>query len=1827
MKGLTSHNSDASIAGFLRSAVPAALCSLLLLTGSGCTTQRPDENSGSSGEHVVGKTSYSSADTRTIEGANGFKSYEIFRTSTEAPTGYDAYAAWDATHLYFGYTGQDVGAAACTPQTTSDSSDCPPYARGESSSKYLYYYLDVDPQGSNGTTQAMGSKQTSLPFSADYLVRIRTDYDSSGVAGLYAWTGQVWSDQGTAALEVADNDGSKFLEFSLARQVLGQPSMVKVVSWFADDATDRRYAYWPHDARPHETSSDSLAHYYGFVLRPGQTPNASNGKANKDRPFFEGYAGGRVNGNTSTGEAPGRSFPFHTIGFSTSNDFSGQELFTTSTEAATGYDAYASWDATNLYFGYTGADLGPGDCAPANRPSTDSLPAGCPSYEAGQSPDKWLVYYLDTDPQAKEYGTATVQQEGQTWQLPFRADYRVLLRTDGVTNDRGYTGVADVQAWNGKGWTSHGPGALEVFINSTSGFGKFALSRSHLGSPDYVQAASWIVDTARDTSYAFWPSRAVSSRAVSSRAVSADRATSPREEHTPQKLRHAYGFVLIDGQAPNTSDGQANLDRPFVAGLTPTPVNGNSPAGTHPGGAFPYHTIGFSTSNDFTHNETFQTNTQAATGYQAYASWDSTNVYFGYTGSDIGPGDCALPGSASPNERSADDGDDNDSDPDPQDTGTSRRDSLPLAPDTSARTVPVSADCGPYETGQSPNKRLIYYLDTDPQAGKHGTTDARAYGDQDWTLPFRADYAVVVRSDGETVGNNYTGVADLKKWTGSAWASQGPVEGLEIHDNSTSGFLKFSVAREALDDPDFLKVTSWFTDTEHGASYAYWPQNAAGDAATPEGTTTGAVELQHAYGFVLIDGQRPATSNGQANLDRPFVSDLKPQGVNGDAPRGQSASAPQPFHTVGFTTSNDFTGRETFRTSTQAATGYDAYASWDAKNLYLGYTGADIGPGDCQNPDGNDDCHSYETGQSPGKWLVYYLDTDPFTDHGTTQAQALGAQSWTLPFPADYAVRLRTDGETVEGQYTGVATLLRWNGERWKSLGPHALEIFDNSTSGFLKLSVSRESLGHPTALRATGWFADTDRDVSYAYWPRTTPADPSADGTTRGHAVLEDDYGFYLHDGQHPSASGGLANLNRPFFSQATCPARGFNVSEASHDGSSRPFHAIDINGSNGFTRQELFSTSTEAATGYDAYASWDRRTLYLGLTGSNVGGGDCEDAASNNCSRQETGQGPHRWLAYYLDTDPGGPHGTTDAYTSSDTLGTRQRWRLPFRADYVFLIRTDGQTLKDGHTGVVEVKKWNGTRWMSQGPCALDVWDNNGSGFVEISADLGRLGYPVNVKIAGWVFGEQQSYAYWPDDAASDGPAYGRRLSSWWGFPLRDDVKPNAAVHKNKSFQTSSDQVTPSTYTVNGRRDPHEQLPAESLGQENPGEPAGPANPELFLTWDEANLYLSLQGQALTDSASALYVAFDTDPSAAGDPRTGPGRTHLPATRHHEQAVAPFAADLVYRLRSTTGDSTARDSTKHDTTRASRQTTGRRFTPSGDSAWASTSLPKGIRVAPSQGGGPTEIALPWSTIDDRFAASKGTVELLVYLVDRQNGIEAQWPPQNPNGSAVSFNAFRSYRLQEEVAPASKASLSLRTEQGATLAEGQYANLYLTPSSAQTSTLGRNTTVLGELFVGPHATLDMGTNSSTPQGYNKLRIGRRLYVAGSLKTHQGEIVTYAPPLNGDSTRSTTRRVTTDLLCEVSFYTLTLRAPTALQDCPVPSQETRVYIRDTLQLVNGAALNTNGHAFIQQASPRSRATPSTATAPDKPARTGTHRGSDASFFSRIKSFFRRQKQQ
>ncbi len=178
----------------------------------------------------------------------------------------------------------------------------------------------------------------------------------------------------------------------------------------------------------------------------------------------------------------------------------------------------------------------------------------------------------------------------------------------------------------------------------------------------------------------------------------------------------------------------------------------------------------------------------------------------------------------------------------------------------------------------------------------------------------------------------------------------------------------------------------------------------------------------------------------------------------------------QSFHTINIDGTNDFAASENISTSTS---GYVNYITWDKDNLYIGYTGDDIG-----------------TSESDKKWIVFYFDTDPKLDPassgdaGTTAAIGFNTQNWTLPFNADYMLQVRTD--------EGFNSFKKYSGSNWADSTTAGISFYDNDASNFIEIKIQLSKLGSPQQINVLGYFINETAfsETTYGIFPSSSLAD-----------------------------------------------------------------------------------------------------------------------------------------------------------------------------------------------------------------------------------------------------------------------------------------------------------------------------------------------------------------------------------------------------------------------------------------------------------------------------------------------------------------------------------------------------------------------------------------------------------------------------------------------------------------------------------------------------------------------------------------------------------------
>jgi hypothetical protein len=202
-----------------------------------------------------------------------------------------------------------------------------------------------------------------------------------------------------------------------------------------------------------------------------------------------------------------------------------------------------------------------------------------------------------------------------------------------------------------------------------------------------------------------------------------------------------------------------------------------------------------------------------------------------------------------------------------------------------------------------------------------------------------------------------------------------------------------------------------------------------------------------------------ACSRGAASAGPPDAAD------DGQQPPNESIAAPH-RHTITLDGNDDFTGDETFATTSASFT---ARITWDDDNLYVGYSGPDL---DTMVTNANT------------KWLFVYLDT---AAGGETQSEMYNTQRATFPagFAAEYYARYKVNGTLTSLQQVTTGT--------WSTVAP-APSVAQAGT--FVELAIPRSSIGSPASLGVVTWM------VNEKMLEEGTYAGLYADNFTDGYAA-----------------------------------------------------------------------------------------------------------------------------------------------------------------------------------------------------------------------------------------------------------------------------------------------------------------------------------------------------------------------------------------------------------------------------------------------------------------------------------------------------------------------------------------------------------------------------------------------------------------------------------------------------------------------------------------------------------------------------------------------------
>lgn len=186
--------------------------------------------------------------------------------------------------------------------------------------------------------------------------------------------------------------------------------------------------------------------------------------------------------------------------------------------------------------------------------------------------------------------------------------------------------------------------------------------------------------------------------------------------------------------------------------------------------------------------------------------------------------------------------------------------------------------------------------------------------------------------------------------------------------------------------------------------------------------------------IIAVVSSAACPGGGATRPDAEPSADAAPT-IDGD-PGAADASAYG--HTIVIDGTNDFAVSETFSTTTA---GYAAYIAWDTAALYVGYQGSDVA---ITAPD------------SPTKWVLVYLDTDPGAGTGATTGEPYNTQQPGFPsgFGAEHYYRWKSDDS--------FADLRSWNGAGWDTAAAAPLAAVAGM---FMEVAIPLAALGSPERL------------------------------------------------------------------------------------------------------------------------------------------------------------------------------------------------------------------------------------------------------------------------------------------------------------------------------------------------------------------------------------------------------------------------------------------------------------------------------------------------------------------------------------------------------------------------------------------------------------------------------------------------------------------------------------------------------------------------------------------------------------------------------------------
>jgi hypothetical protein len=208
--------------------------------------------------------------TITIDGTNSdWDADEIFTDCSNAD---NAYFTWNADYIYF---------------AISD-------AEADYGNMATFMYFDIDPDGSDGTTDAYSwTNNITTPFNADYVV-VWKNGGSGDYIEARGWNGSSWNqivsegsanyNSGDIQFSVAPETDGDYREVKIKRSILGVGSETDEISFcsFTEQQWGSNYRYFvfpKNDGSPgdlgNSSADQSVQHYRGYILGTGYSPNVS----------------------------------------------------------------------------------------------------------------------------------------------------------------------------------------------------------------------------------------------------------------------------------------------------------------------------------------------------------------------------------------------------------------------------------------------------------------------------------------------------------------------------------------------------------------------------------------------------------------------------------------------------------------------------------------------------------------------------------------------------------------------------------------------------------------------------------------------------------------------------------------------------------------------------------------------------------------------------------------------------------------------------------------------------------------------------------------------------------------------------------------------------------------------------------------------------------------------------------------------------------------------------------------------------------------------------------------------------------------------------------------------------------------------------------------------------------------------------------------------------------------------------------------------------------------------------------------------------------------